>query len=344
MKLAWQTAVLALVLLAAVLVLAVAVPGCDRRNADADPAGSPPVATATEPVVPDPTAPERPPREPGRYDEAILHEGRTRTHVLVVPEVYDGLEPLPLVLALHAGRGDAEQMIAVSGIVEAAERHGFLVAFPEGTAGPGDPLLSWNAGNCCGFAMERDIDDAGYLRALVDHLSQDLAVDLQRIYATGIANGAMMVYRLACEMGDLLAAIAPVSGALNFEECAPGAPISVIAFHGTEDSYVAYDGGEPVVILDGDSRIDASVAESTGFFIEHNGCHAEPDRSTAGLVHKERYGPCIAGTEVVVVTIEGGGHAWPGGDRAGSLTDVPTRWPDATEQIWEFFATHQRPQ
>lgn len=341
MKLAWPIATVLVAIPLAVLVLAVAVPGCQRHKAEADPDPDP---TVTETPTPDHGGPEPPPLQPGRYDDALPYEGRNRRFVLFVPESYNHAAPIPLVIVLHPGDGDADQMIAVTGFAEAAERHGFLVAFPEGTAAFGEQLFTWNAGNCCGYAMERQVDDVGFLRALVEHLAERLPVDPRRIYATGISGGAMLAYRLACEMADVLAAVAPVSGALNVDTCEPAAPISLIAFHGTEDSYVPYGGGVPEVILDGNVRVDRSVADSVGFFVAHNGCPETPDRSTAGLVHTDAYEPCIGGTSVVLVTVEGGGHAWPGGDRAGSLTDVPTRWPDATDEIWKFFEAHPRPE
>ncbi|GAB4333898.1 MAG: PHB depolymerase family esterase [Dehalococcoidia bacterium] len=340
MRLAWPLAVALVAIPLAVLALAVAVPGCQRHRADADPDPGP---TVTETPTPDVDGPEPLPIGPGRHDDAIPYEGRNRRFVLFVPESYDGTEAAPLVLVLHPADGDADQMIEVSGFVDMAERYGFLLVFPEGTAPFGGQLFTWNAGNCCGYAMERQVDDVGFLRALIDHLAGRLTVDSRRIYAAGISNGGMLAYRLACEMADVLAAVAPVSGALNVEVCDPAQPISLIAFHGTEDSYVPYEGGTPEVILDGNERVDRSVAESVGFFLQRNGCPAEADRSTAGLVHTDRYEPCVGGTSVVLVTIEGGGHAWPGGERSGSLTDVPTRWPDATEEIWKFFAEHPRP-
>lgn len=342
MRLASRISVALLAISVAFAVLVLAIPGCDRRD---DAGAGPDSPLPTQAGTPSPTrdGPEAPPLPPGRYDDAMPFEGRNRRFVLFVPESYDGSEPAPLVLVLHPADGTPDQMIEISGFADAAEREGFLVVFPEGTGAFGDQLFSWNAGNCCGYALERNVDDVGFLRSLIGELQARLNVDPQRIYATGISNGGMLAYRLACEMADVLAAVAPVSGALNVEACEPSEPVSLIAFHGTEDTYVPYAGGAPGVILDGNDRVDRSVEASVGFFVRHNGCPEEPDRSTAGLVHTDQYSPCVGGTSVVLVTIEGGGHAWPGGERAGSLTDVPTRWPNATEEIWAFFASHPKP-
>jgi hypothetical protein len=156
-----------------------------------------------------------------------------------------------------------------------------------------------------------------------------------------MSNGGMMAYRLGCRMADRLAAIAPVAGALNEEACAPAAPLSVVAFHGTADRHVPYDGGVgPASFY---PREDRAVSYAVSFWVGQNGCAPTPatETSASGAIVKDAYGGGAGGTEVVLYTIRGGGHAWPGavGPVAG---DEPTQEISASELMWEFFARHPK--
>jgi len=143
-----------------------------------------------------------------------------------------------------------------------ADKETFLAVYPRGTG----RVLTWNSGACCGYAMENRVDDTGFLHALIDKLERDYAVDRRRIFATGISNGGMMSYRLACELSDKIAAIAPVEGAQDLA-CHPANRVSVIVFHGTSDHLVPFEGGTTPFQL-GSHRSDASVASSIAFWCE----------------------------------------------------------------------------
>jgi polyhydroxybutyrate depolymerase len=235
-------------------------------------------------------------------------------------------------------------MAKMTGFSDLSDRRGFLVVYPNGT-GPlrKERLLTWNAGNCCGFALDHELNDAAFLRRLVGKLQAERRVDPRRVFAAGFSNGAGMVYRAACEMSDILAGIAPVSGALSYEGCAPKARVSVIAFNGTADKHVPYSGGRPERQLDRrHPRIDRPVSFAISFWKERDGCPARAERTQSGSIVRESYGPCRGGTAVELVTIQGGGHAWPGGEKWATWADEPTREISANDAMWEFFAAHPK--
>jgi polyhydroxybutyrate depolymerase len=249
-----------------------------------------------------------------------------------------------LVVALHGGGGNAANLERTVGLNALAEREGFLVAYPNGSGRLDEVLLTWNAGNCCGFALDQAVDDVGFLRALVDELQTAFPVDRRRIFATGMSNGGMMSYRLACEAADVFAAVAPVAGALNVEDCEPSQPVSLLAIHGTADQHVAFEGGPPTVKADPHARVDRSVHYAMTFWAARNGCGLEPAASRSGNVMHEVYPDCSPGLGVELLAIEGGGHAWPGATRFSPQGDEPYPDLDASLAIWEFFQAHPKPQ
>jgi polyhydroxybutyrate depolymerase len=229
-----------------------------------------------------------------------------------------------------------------------ADKEDFIVVYPDGSGRLEDKLLTWNSGNCCGYALDHKIDDVGFIRALIETLQRDYPINAQRIYATGMSNGGMMSYRIGCELSDKIAAIAPVAGALNVE-CRPTQPVSVIAFHGTDDQHVLYDGGKPKIQADPHPREDKSVAYAMNFWAQHNRCAMTPARDERGtpalsgangIIH-DTYANCANGIAVELYTIKGSGHAWPGG-KSYLSGDTPTREISASELMWEFFKRHSK--
>ena len=178
---------------------------------------------------------------PGDHRRTIHVGERERSYLLHVPHSYDGTQRLPLVLAFHGGATDASYMIRFCGLNETADRENFLAVYPNGT-GELPKLLTWNAGNCCGYARRHNADDVGFVRAILDELAGTGMIDRRRVFATGMSNGAMMAYRLAAEMSDRIAAIAPVAGTMELDALQPSRPVSVIHFHGTANEFVPFDG------------------------------------------------------------------------------------------------------
>jgi len=281
--------------------------------------------------------------EPGDYEETIDSGGKTRSYILHIPKGYHGETETALVLVLHGGGGRAEHMIAVTGFNEKADEEGFIAVYPNGTGLLSDErLLTWNAGYCCGYAMENDIDDAGFMRALIEKLDGELAIDGARVYATGISNGGMMSYRLGVELSDKIAAIAPVAGAMPVLEAQPKSPVSVIIFNGTADEHVLYEGGAPIKTIDRNPRVDKPVSYAVDYWVEHNGCSDIAVKETEGSIIKETYGGGRDGSEVILYSVVGGKHAWPGGVTAWLGGDTPTHEIDATDLMWEFFKAHPK--
>lgn len=279
--------------------------------------------------------------------EQVEFGGMDRTYLLHLPKPLPN-NPLALVVVLHGGGGSAESVAKMTGFDAEADRQGFIVVYPDGTdqARPflnaiGKPgFLTWNAGSCCGYAQENNIDDVGFIRAVVMQVIKDNAADPDRVYVTGISNGGMMAYRLACEASDLFAAIAPVSAVQEVASCKPGRPVSVFHIHGAKDENVPLAGGVGRRALDKEDR--KPVQDSIDFWVKQDGCSSTV-RSQEPDVLTTNYGGCSAGSEVAFVLIQDGGHSWPGGDRISRLLDPPSKALNATDEIWKFFATHSKP-
>lgn len=262
--------------------------------------------------------------ESGTRAAALNFGGRMRTYALHVPPGYDAKTPLPLVFVLHGATESNDNVEQLSGMsVQADERH-FLVVYPRGIGN----LPTWNAGNCCGAAIQERVDDVGFLRALLAKLEHDYSVDRKRVYFTGISNGAMMSYRMACEMAGEVAAIAPVEGAQNID-CHPAAPVSVMIFHGTADRLVPFDGGFS-------TQLNKPVSYAVDFWVKQDGCPTPPAHEESAEAHIDRYTGCQGGAAVTLYAIQGGHHMWPGHPLSGNR--VP-----ATELMWSFFAAHPKP-
>ncbi|MGA2810960.1 MAG: PHB depolymerase family esterase [Candidatus Acidiferrum sp.] len=250
--------------------------------------------------------------------------GRPRTYLVHVPRGLNSQTPLPVVLVLHGATESNDNVEKLSGMSGKADQEHFIAVYPSGTG----HLPTWNAGNCCGYAVENHVDDVGFFRALLEKLEHDYAVDRKRVYFTGISNGAMMSYRLACEMSEQVAAIAPVEGALNVD-CHPSHAVSVLIFHGTADRLVPYDGGVT-------TQINNSVPKAVDFWVKRDGCSGAPERGEIAEAHSEKYSACQDGTAVALYAIQGGRHMWPGHVLSGN--SVP-----ATDLMWSFFAAHPKP-
>jgi polyhydroxybutyrate depolymerase len=277
----------------------------------------------------------------GTYTRSLSVGGRPRSYLIHIPERSAGAGPMPVVLVFHGGGGNAQSVVEMSNYDVASEEFGFLAVFPNGTGRLDNLLLTWNAGTCCGYAQETGVDDVEFVRALIEDVAELTPIDLRRIYATGMSNGALMSYRLACELSDEIAAIAPIAGTQNTQPCLPTRPLSVIHFHGTADENAPFDGGIGDKSI---AQVDfASVQQTIDFWRAVDGCPEVPMTDRSGDIVHERYAPCDQGAAVELYTIVGGGHAWPGGNRPRGAADVPTQAISATRLSWEFFAAHPLP-
>lgn len=274
--------------------------------------------------------------------QMLEFNGTRRSYILHIPPTYDKNTPAPLVLSLHGGGGKAENQRRVSGFNELADEKGFIVVYPDGSGRLEENILTWNGGTCCGYAVTNQIDDVGFIRALIAELQSNYNIDPKRIFATGLSNGGIMSYRLACDAPDLFAAIAPVAGTQNYVRCEPGESVSVIHFHGTDDTHLPYGGGR------GDDSVAgvlfASVEESLAFWLNANQCNPTPLIKTFEDIEHQSFTGCRNGSAVELYTVIGGKHAWPGSDDpAWPGGDEPTQTISASALIWEFFAAHPKP-
>ena len=275
--------------------------------------------------------------KPGDTTRALAFAGIERTYVLHIPAGYDATRSTPLVLAFHGIGLNAEEMIRISGLSKQADTSGFVVVYPNGTG----ESKSWNGGHCCGEAAKNNVDDVGFVRALIDQLAVAVKLDTGRIYATGFSNGAIMVYRLACELPDRIAAIGPVAATQILDDqnaCRPARSAPVIHFHGTADRLNPYEGGTTAA---GFKYV--SVKDAIGFWAEKNACPAPLPRKESGTVQHDVYAPCANRSAIELYSIIGGEHAWPGGEAVDPRIGKPTMEVSATPLMWEFFAAHPMP-
>lgn len=283
------------------------------------------------------------PLTPGDHEIRVAHQGLERKVVVHVPRAAEAGQPLPLVLALHGGGGFAEFMAddARYGLIHAADEGGFIVAFPNGYSRfPGGRLATWNAGACCGDARDRQVDDVGFLRAVVAQLQARSRIDPARIFATGMSNGGMMAYRLACEASDLFRAVASVAGTDNTLQCTPARPVSVLHIHARDDDHVLFDGGAgPGAFRDTSKVTDfTSVPETVRRWAQRDRCEGTPQRTQSFTgASCEAYARCAQGVRVELCVTDTGGHSWPGGVTRRGKEPSSTAF-DAARLVWDFFA------
>jgi polyhydroxybutyrate depolymerase len=304
-------------------------------------AGGKPAAIAQQ------TSPESHPsrrerRKGANADDRKRHinvDGAARSYLLYVPRFLQKDHPLPLLLVFHGGGGHDYNMPKFTGFDALAESRRFLVAYPESVNG------HWNDTRNLSPA-----DDVGFVRALISELQHSYPVDPGRIYATGISNGGFFSQRLACDLADRMTAVASVAATMPeslVPVCHPARPVSVMFMQGTEDPLVHIDGG---AVARTHGR-NIPLADSVRFWLDHDQASKKPDSSdlpshdsNGTSVHRDVYGGGKQSTEVVVYTIRGGGHAWPGGEQylPVFLIGKVNHDIDASEVIWEFFSRHSR--
>ncbi len=262
-----------------------------------------------------------------------LHVGGVdRTVEVHVPAAYDPTKPTPFVINFHGYTSNGMQQAAVSNMSAKADTAHFVVAYPEGTGSP----TGFNAGACCGQAAQNMVDDIGLTRAIIAEAGTRLCLDGKRVFVTGFSNGGFMSHRIACELADVVAAIAPVSGVLGIPaaSCTPARPISVLDFHGMSDTTVPYGG-------DAQNGWPSVQDTFTGWAMRDHCQDATPAQTYQnGDVTCMTYSHCDAGVEVTLCTVSDGGHAWP-----GSPVPLPgtTQSLSATDAMWTFFSAHPLP-
>lgn len=292
---------------------------------------------------------------PGTHDLRLRVGERDRSAILYLPATRPDADPdaeRPLLIAFHGGGGRGADLREVSGLDAVADREGFAVVYPDGSGRFGRRLLTWNAGRCCGEAMRAGVDDVAFARALVDEVARRTPIDRTRVYATGHSNGAMMSYRLAAEAPDLVAAIAPVGGAMILERFEAREPMPVLHVHSVDDPRAPYAGGLGPPFPLTRSRVRHNPVESELHrWVRLGGCPDEPvqveerrDPASGHTAVHLRFAPCESGVEVELWRLTGAGHGWPGGHvgRRQRIVGPDTRVLSAAEEVWRFVSRFRR--
>ncbi len=300
----------------------------------------------------DATSPERifqhsvkGPPKPGFSNRVLESGGIIRGYLLYVPHDYNAGNPTPLVISLHGFASNANGQRYISRWEKLAEKENFLVVYPQGTGSP----LRWNSSNDFGIGA---VDDVAFIRSLLSELNQLLSIAQDRIYINGMSNGGAMTARLAYEIRGIFAAAGIVSAppiSLTTNGNYPLHPVPMIAFYGTADPLVRYDGGTTSTSMI--TRLIKLPAHRITFppvrpwieaWAKCNGCHPVPEQlPPEGDTHAVRFMGCEKDAEVIFYTITGGGHTWPGG--SPTFVGRTSRSIHATAKMWVFFKNHPLP-
>ncbi|NDJ59478.1 MAG: poly(3-hydroxybutyrate) depolymerase [Chloroflexi bacterium] len=269
----------------------------------------------------------------GTSEHTLTAGGIDRSYRVYIPPGYASSQPTALVLALHGFAQGAELLQAEATWDAVADEHEIIVAYPQGTGFP----VRWHSDG--GFDEDGG-DDVAFLRTLITTLIADYCIDPARVYINGFSNGGGMAHRMACEAADVVAAIGGVAGAYSTPtECTPSRPVPVIAFHGDADMVVDYTGA--------DDQFDLpAIPDWAAGWAARNDCDLEAESlPVQGAVSGIRYTDCADDADVVLYTIAGGGHTWPGGpgEVPAFIVGATTQDIDASAAMWEFFQRHTLP-
>lgn len=259
-------------------------------------------------------------------------DGEHRSYIVYKPASARGGD-LPLMIVLHGGMGNARFIERKTGFNRVADRGGFIVAYPNGTliaGGMRGDRRTWNAGNCCGVAAREDVNDVAFIAKMIRDIASRYPVNLRRVYVAGFSNGAMLAYRLACQIPERIAAIISVSGALVINNCEVGRNVAVLAIHGTADDHVPFRGGQGPnvrVVFD-------PVRKTIKRITRPRDCGAPTEIDLNRNVRVFSY-HCRDGAPVELYVIKGGGHVWPGGWQR-NMEEPDTGGISASRIAWDF--------
>ena len=288
---------------------------------------------------------------PRMIRKTMRHDGVTRVYHVRLPNGFDRAVPAPVVIALHGGGGTGRRFDRVTAgtLTAAADRKGVVLVFPEGVN------RQWCDGRVEHLKTSRSYDDVGFIARIIDTVAQEYGIDSTRVYVTGISNGGFMAVRLAMDLPQKIAAVAPVAAQIPvvLQDRKPARPISVMIVNGTNDPIVPFNGGHVRLFRFGHSRGRVlSTAATVEWFRRHNACTPTPirtrledkDPTDGATVEVETYGEGMEGTEVVLVKVIGGGHTWPGGWQylPQRLVGGVCRDISASEMILDLFLRHAR--
>jgi len=262
----------------------------------------------------------------------IISSGETREYLLYVPKTYDQSKPSPLVISLHPAATWPAAGMEISRWNEVADEHGFIVVYPSGTDNP----RVWPMG-------QRSLAlDVKFISDLIDKLEAAYNIDPNRIYADGMSNGGGMAFALSCRLSDRIAAVGAVAAAqsLEWNRCSDSRPVPTVAFHGTADRFAPYQGGSSPVSPDQFPNIRDWTARAA----RRNQCKGGPaEARITPSVFRLEYSNCAENADVILYSVDGGGHSFPGGKPLPEwIAGRTTHEIDATNLLWKFFVQHQR--
>lgn len=276
-----------------------------------------------------------------RFNGQVNVDGITRTWLLNLPPNYYDTSGLPLVIALHGFGGSATEMEHDYGITDKANAAGFIVVYPNGVRNPGGyfHLTSWNAGNCCYYAQEENIDDVHFISTLIDQLIANYKIDPKKVYVAGMSNGAMMAYTLADKLSTKIAAITAVSGTLiATPPCNPQRAVPILHIHSALDTKVPFNGGNGL-----DNVWFPSVDSTIGIWSAIDSCDTPPQVTDHGNYQLTEWKDYHGNVAIDLYLTRDGGHSWPGGLKPREKADPPSTAINATDLMWDFFQRYSLP-
>ncbi len=270
-----------------------------------------------------------------RFEKSLTVDGLSRTYIINLPPNYYENSNLPLVLAFHGGGGSAAQCESAYDLTQKANSENFVIVYPDGVQSDG--LLkarTWNAGTCCDYAFEKNIDDVHFISVLIDDLLKNYKINPKKVYATGMSNGAILSYRLACEIPNKITAIAAVSGPMSLkQECISAKPIPILHFHSVLDKNVPVNGGTGI----GGNTFPA-VTTGLTTWSKLNEC-----KTLAKVIQDDskykltQWLDCKNNAVITYYLTKDGGHSWPGSIRSRVGADEPSTVIKANDLIFDFF-------
>jgi polyhydroxybutyrate depolymerase len=289
---------------------------------------------------------------PGEEKVTTTSGGAERWYFRHLPPSYDGTEPTPVVLDLHGYAEGAAVHVKMSDLSTYGDQQGFITITPQGS---GTSVPRWDTA--------LDSPDLDFIGKVLDDADDTLCVDKNRVFVTGLSNGAFLTSAVACRYADRVAAAAPVAGIRDIDGCDPSRPVPVVAFHGTADTFVSYDGGlgSSVANLpspDGKGTIGqagattttapgtpkpATIEDITADWAKRNGCSAKKTETKVASDVTLLAWSCPKGDEAELYRVEGGGHSWPGSEfskQVASVVGKTTESISANEIMWKFFQEH----
>lgn len=250
----------------------------------------------------------------------LTHDKTKRSYVVYEPQGLDK-NSYPMMLVLHGGTGSANHSVKTMGFEELANKERFLVVYGNGIGTVfGEDRRVWNAGECCGAAVRKNTDDVGFIQKLLNEVKSNFKVDPKRIYVTGMSNGAMMTYRLICELPNTFAAAIPVAGALMVtQKCEHGSETAIMHIHGMKDESVPFLGGKSKGLVR--MKYQPLINSTIDVFSRMKKCSDPKTTTTANGDEIIDYS-CGNYPPIKLVKIKNLQHAWPGGSGPRAQTEI----------------------